>query len=248
MKKLITVFAIVLIVSVIASAADVAGWNAFVIRNSNSGAIAPTIADVADGFKQFDVQLSGQKAGWGTNSMNELTIGDIEAVSIEGVPSGVYGPYMNIWVTDGLGGYAVLSNEPSHTLEWGTSGPHNTIWDILQDATTWVYEVSGTQGFKLPNGTTTYANLPAGTTIPHFTFSDFAGYTIATPSSHWGGGGAPDDLNAGTYTAYGFNWIFGDTDDNYSNIYTVKNPTLVPEPTTMAILGLGALSLIRRKK
>jgi hypothetical protein len=251
MKKFITIIAVVLMVSVVASAADVAGWNAFVIRNANPnppGGDAPIISDDVSGGKLFQIALGGQKAGWGTNLMNGQKIGDIAAVSItrENTTTG-YGPYMNIWVTDGQGGYAVLSNEPSHTSEYAGSSPYNTIWDVLKDATTWVYEVSATAGFKLPNGTVTYSALGAGTPNP-FSFGDFAGYTIATPSSHWGSAGAPDDLNASVYTAYGFNWVFGDTQSNYLGGYLVSNPTLVPEPATISILALGVLSLIRRKK
>lgn len=248
MKKLITIFAMVLLVSSITSAADVAGWSAFVIRNSNVGGISPAITDDAGGGKLFQISLGGQKAGWGTNLMNGRTIGDIEAISItrENVTAG-YGPYMNIWVTDGQGGYAVLSNEPSHTWEYAGSSPYDTVWDVLKNATTWVYEVSATAGFKLPNGTVIYSALPAGST-PHLTFGDFAGYQIATPLSHWGSTGAPDDLNADVYTAYGINWVFGDTQSNYLGGYLVSNPTVVPEPATLSVLTFGVLSLIRRKK
>jgi hypothetical protein len=246
MKKIIIVGAMLgtLCCIDLVTAADVAGWEDFVIRNSTSGGIAPGISDDAGGGKLFQITLAGQKAGWGTNAVNGKTIGDIQSVSIsrDNATTG-WGPYMNFWVTDGLGGYAVLSNEPSHTAEWAGSSAYDTTWDVLKNATTWVYEVSATAGFKLPNGTTTFTSIPAGTAIPHFTFNDFADYTIVTPSVHWGGVGAPDDLNAGTYTAYGFNWVFGDTQDNYLDGYLVSNPTIIPEPATLLLLGLGGLLL-----
>jgi hypothetical protein len=233
------------------SAADVAGWDAFVIRNSNSGNIAPLISNDAGGGKLFSIALAGQKAGWGTDDMNGKKIGDILSLSITRDSSVVgWGPYMNLWVTDGLGGYACVSNEPSNAGEWAGSSPYNTTWDVLKNATTWVYEVNPTSGpssgFKLPNGTTTYTNIPAGTVTPHFTFGDFANYTIATPPAHWGGTGAPDVLGASPYTAYGVNWVFGDTQSNYLGGYLVGNPSVtgVPEPGTLVLLGAGGLGVL----
>jgi hypothetical protein len=131
---------------------------------------------------------------------------------------------MNIWITDGSGGYAVIANEPSHTGEWAPGTAYDTTWDILKDATAKIYET----GTWVPKGST---------------FSDFAGYTFATPTSHWGGSGAPDDLLAGSYTAYGFNYVFGDTQSNYLNAYLVSDPTLVPVPVPAAVI-LGLLGMV----
>jgi hypothetical protein len=168
--------------------------------------------------------------------MNGKTIGDIQSLSITRDSSiAGWGPYMNFWVTDGLGGYAVLGNEPSDLGEWSPGTAYNTTWDTLKNATAKVYETGS--GFV----------TPAGKTV--FTFGDFAGYTIATAPSHWGGPGAPDDLNASTYTAYGVNWVFGDTQSNYIGGYLVSNPTVVPEPATMSLLALGGIAtLIRRRR
>ncbi len=168
--------------------------------------------------------------------MNGNKVGDIQSLSItrDATVDG-YGPYFNIWITDGSGRYAVLANEPSNTGEWGVGGtPYDTTWDILKDATAKIYETDG-QPFTLPVG-------------PTYTFSEFADYTIATPASHWGGTGAPDDLEAGSYTAYGFNWVFGDTQDNYVDGYLVSNPILTPEPVTMSMLAMGALGVLMRRR
>ena len=255
MKKLIAVCVVVIMVLGVSGVAQ-AAWETFVIRGDASITANQTAPDSTTGWTLFDVSGSGEKAGWGTNSMNGGTIGDIQSLSIERyVPTSgdtTYAPYFNIWVTDGLGGFAVLANEPSHTQEYTNYGEtaYDMTWDgALKNATTWVYEVDGTQGFKLPDGTTTYSSLGAGTLDP-FNFEDFAGYAIATPSAHWGTSGAPDDLNASVYTAYGFNWVFGDTQSNYIGGHLAKCPTLVPEPSTIAMLIFGALNLllIRRKR
>ncbi|MCK5000285.1 MAG: PEP-CTERM sorting domain-containing protein [Anaerohalosphaera sp.] len=239
MKKLIIICTVIMVTAAITGTAT-AGWETFVIRNSSTGSIAPTITEGVNGDTVtngtlFQIALGGQKAGWGTNDMNGMTVGDIESLSItrDSTVTG-YGPYFNIWITDGNGNYAVIANEPSNTGEWGSGTPYDTTWDILKDATAKVYETDG-QPFVLPAG-------------PTYTFADFADYTIVTPTSHWGGTGAPDDLNAASYTAYGFNWVFGDTQSNYLGGHLVANPTLVPEPATMGLLSLGALVLRRKRK
>jgi hypothetical protein len=242
--------AVLLIAGSTAFATDIPGWSSFVIRN-NSGSVAPTISDYSGGGKLFQIGLTGQKAGWGTNLVTGVRIGDIQSIGItrDATVTGC-GPYMNFWVTDGHGGYAVLSNEPSHTAEWTGSSPYNTTWDVLRNATSWVYEASSTGGFVLPNGTTTKSNLGAGTS-PHLTFNDFANYRIAVPTSHWGGTGAPDDLNAGSYTAYGVNWVFGDTQSNYLGGYLVSNPFVVPEPGMLSLLiaaGVCSAAYICRRR
>ncbi len=255
MKKLVLICAILAVL--LTSSALQASWETFAIRNASGTNNPPTVtenvtaSDSTTGWTSFGITESGQKAGWGTSSMDGQTVGDLQAVSITRHSSvDGWGPYFNIWISDGQGGYATLANEPSHTSEYSNYGEtaYDMTWEgALENATCWVYEVDSSQGFLLPNGQTTYSNLPAGTTNP-FTFGDFANYTIEVSTSHWGGSGAADDLNASTYTAYGFNWVFGDTQDNYTDSYLVKDATVVPEPTTIAILGMGAVGLIRRKR
>ncbi len=251
MKKGFTICTVLLLMA-FCSIAQATTWEAYVIRNATSGGGSPTIEPYSrdSAWMYFGIDEGGQKAGWGTNDMNGLTIGDIEAVSIslyETLTLSGYGPYLNIWVTDGYGNYAVLANEPSHTWEYTANGETTTdmTWDgSLSSATVWVYEVSGS--FVLPDGTTISSNLGAGSNSG-LTFADFANYIIATPTSNQGGSGAPDDLNATTYTAYGVNWIFGDTQDNYVDGYIVQNPTLVssssavPEPSTIVLFSISLL-------
>ena len=80
MKRVVTICAVVLLAGNVVWADP--SWETFVIRNSNSGGVAPTITDLGGGWLEFDVDDGGQKAGWGTNSMNGRTIGEIASVSI----------------------------------------------------------------------------------------------------------------------------------------------------------------------
>lgn len=253
MKKYFTILTLIVAVSSFASAEVT--WETFVIRGDAEIAENQTAPDTTTGWTLFDVSSSGEKAGWATNYANGYTIGDIQSLSISryvgSTGDTTWAPYFNIWVVDSAGNFAVLANEPSHTTEYTNYGEtaYDMTWDgSLSTATTWVYEVDSTEGFILPDGSTTYGSLGAGTADP-FTFADFADYTILAPTVEWGGSGAPDDLNAGIYTAYAFNWIFGDTQSNYVGGHLAQNPTLVmvPEPATMALMALGGLLLRKRK-
>lgn len=248
MKKLI-ILTVVMILAV-STVANAAAWETFVIRNASGTNNAPAITEnpaAYPGWTLFGVTEGGQKAGWATNDMNGNTVGDIAACSITRhddvgtAGSSPYGPYFNIWIQDAEGDWAVLANEPSHPWEYTPGTAYDMTWDILKDATAKIYEAD------------TAFDMPAGT----LTFSDFADYTIAAPTSapENSASGAPDDLEATSYTAYGFNWVFGDTQSNYIGGYIVKDPTLVPaapipEPCTMTLLGLGlvVIPMLRRKK
>lgn len=159
-------------------------------------------------------------------------------------------PYINMWITDGTGDFAVVANEPSNP-EWTGNDQWNMDWNTLKTKTAKIYEYNTGNTAWLPN---------AG--VGPFTFSQFAGYTIQAPTvaeltAGWTGlsTGAPRTL--GTNQAYGFNWVFGDTLSNYVSGdpgYQVKDASLAgaaptPEPMSLMLAGLGlsAVAGLRRK-
>lgn len=245
-----------------------AAFTPIVIREG--GGNPPTIQPnntYVSGATEFVISAGGMKAAWGTDDINGGTIGDITSVSITRhddttrftAGSGpAVAPYFNIWVTDGLGNFAVLANEPSNpsfqplfTANVDGSKTYDLSYGDLSDKVVQVYETPN-GGY---NATNTWVHNLVGINGP-LTFADVAGLEIQSPDSAYisnpanaVGGGAPDEL--GSNDAYGFNWVFGDTLSNYvsgQEGYVVSNPGAVPEPGSLMLLGLGALGALRRRR
>ncbi len=194
------------------------GWEVFVIREGATE--APFIVDnddyIVDSI-EIGTTEGSQKAGLATNLLNGATVSQIGSLHIDrldDVPNSgsLYGPYFNIWITDGAGHYAVIANEPSNA-EWAGDPWDVADWNDLRTKTCKVYETPGSNDF------TSWVHNYAGIAGP-LTFEDVAGLVIAPPSpayiqdvANGVGGGAPDVL--GTDVAYGYTWVFGDTAANY---------------------------------
>ncbi len=219
-------------------------WDAFVVRAASVAPNAePAINEVTVGevpALEFLITAAGMKAAWGTNSLNGFTIADLGRILIErlddttrftGGSGPAVGPYMNFWVTDGAGRYAVIANEPSNP-EWNHATGEQ--WDItgagLLAKSMKVYETPGW------NTNTSWVHTHCGTSP--LTFDCAKTLRIEAPSAAYildpangVGTGAPRVL--GTDFAYGFNWVFGDTQSNYQvgqDGYIVANPTLTLAP------------------
>lgn len=249
--------AMLVALSVAPALADPIGWTSFVIRNSTAGAVAPTITEKMDGSVEFLITLPGQKAGLGSNALSGMTFGDIAELSIVRLDdytrftagSGPYvAPYMNFWVTNGAGKFALIANEPSNP-EWTGQTEWNADWATLQTKTAKVYETADKSW--LPN---------SGVGLK---FGDLAGYEILAPTAAqlttgWAGLGTGAARELGTNQAFAFNWVFGDSLSNYVSGdpgYLVANPVAnpvatAPEPgSTLLLLGAGLVGLtaVRRR-
>ncbi|QDT75966.1 PEP-CTERM sorting domain-containing protein [Lacipirellula limnantheis] len=249
---------------VVSSATAQAAFDDFIIRNSGGGnppVIQPN--GIVPGALEFIIAEGGQKAGWGTDDISGYQIGQITNVGITRYDdtarftagSGpAVAPYFNIWVTDGMGKYAVLANEPSNPSFQplfvdngdGSKSYSLSFADIASEPVK-VYETPNGGG----NSTTTWVHDMFGN-VP-LTFGDVASLVIQAPSAAYianpvnaVGSGAPDEIV--TNAALGFNWIFGDTLSNYQSGmpgYVVGNPIAqaIPEPATLALAGCAALGL-----
>jgi hypothetical protein len=223
------------------------GWDAYVIRNGTTS--PPNIVDrpgLGAGVIEIQTWENGQKAALGTNLVNGVTVSALGSLHIDRLDNiatsgSPYGPYFNIWVTDGAGNYAVLANEPSDG-EWAADPFFVPDWNFLKTKRCKVYETTGLVGTA--PGTSWVATAVGSATAITF---EQAGNLIITPPppSYFSmpgtgvGTGAPREI--GTNVAYGFNWMFGDTAANYvsgGNGFIVDNYyAMLANPVTNVTLS-----------
>jgi len=195
-----------------------AGWNAFIIRENATEGPPFIFGNSSYGVDavEFAIFAGSQKAGLGTNDINGALVSGISTLHVDRLDNvaasgSLYGPYFNVWITDGLGNYAVIANEPSNA-EWGGDPWDVSDWNELKTKTCKVYETAGW------NTDSSWVHTHIGHGNP-FTFEEVGGLMIEPPTpayiaaSPYIGSGAPDEIV--TNIAYGYNWIFGDTASNY---------------------------------
>jgi len=231
------------------SASASAAFVSFEIRNT------PTINEntPAPGQTEFIIDGGGDKAALGSNDISGQTLGNIGNLHIDRLDdrtrftagSGPYvAPYLNFWITDGLGNYAVVANEPSNAA---FQPLYNNGYDLsfadLSDKVAKIYE-NADQSWLPNNGV-------------GLTFADLAGYVIQAPTvgeltTGWTGLGTGAPRELGTNVAYGVNWVFGDTLSNYvsgDDGYIVANASVsaIPVPAAVWLFGssLGLLGWVR---
>ncbi len=249
----------VLVAAVAANAQ--AAFSTFVIRGTPQ-ILANNV--YVPGATEFVIAAGGQKAGWGSNAVNGSTIGSLSQMVITrhdnagrftpgSGPS--VAPYLNIWISDGVN-YAVVANEPSNgsfaafrTAHPGGGYTYNFSANAIAAEVANIYETTGAAT------KTDWVHVALNKVGQQLTFADVMGFTIAAPSAAFIAGGngigsgAPREL--GSNVAMGFNWVFGDTLSNYvsgDEGYVVSGAGVVPTPGSLALLGLGGLAAVRRRR
>ncbi|MEO8443624.1 MAG: VPLPA-CTERM sorting domain-containing protein [Gammaproteobacteria bacterium] len=242
--------------AVMASGPASAAFTSFVIRNSTSPptGVAPTI-NTSVTQTEFVITIGGQKAGFGSNEANGVTLGDITNLYIDRIDdrtrftagSGPYvAPYLNLWITDGTN-FAVVANEPSDgNFQPLYSNGYNLSFTDLSDKQAKIFE-NADKSWLPSNGI-------------GLTFADLAGFQILAPTVAqltvgWAGLGSGAPREIGTNVAYGVNWVFGDTLANYvsdNTGYIVGNDasiSVVPVPAAVWLFGsaLGLLGVAKRR-
>ena len=263
------------VLALMAAEAATAGFTGYIIRNA--GADAPVINSSSYNSINASINIAGQKVGFGSNDVNGLTIGQIALMDITRNDAGLaFKPYVNIWVTNGAGNYAVISIS---SAQWGGpgAGSLSTSYSTMsglgstpnnhgpgQDV--YVYETNFTFGGATePAGAQINSNkgtswLSTRGTGNYLTISDVADLVIAPPPTSWFNGpngtgtGAPREL--GTNVAYGFNWIMGALNPisgSPAGGYQGATPydlsgISIPAPGALALLGVAGLVVGRRRR
>ena len=261
--------------ALMAAEAATAGFTGYIIRNADNGT-APVINSSTSNSINASIEIARQKIGFGSNDVNGRTIGEISLMDITRNDNGLaFKPYVNIWVTNGAGNYAVISISPwggpgagsLSTSYTAMNGLGNTPDNHGPGQDVYVYETTGATGRATEaSGAQINSNkgsswLSSRGTGNYLTISDISDLVIAPPPSSWfagangTGSGAPREL--GTGLAFGFNWIMGAANPiagsppaGYSQFtaYDLSGVSVVPAPGALALLGVAGLAGGRRRR
>jgi hypothetical protein len=249
MKKLVTICAVVLVVLAVSSvvqASTVVDFTGVALRPANDGTSGyGTITEnVAQDGAAVSTSFAGQKVYYGTDFFNGTLLSNMSYIQYTYKISSANNPYINLAITDGLGHYAVMA--ALNATKTGVIGDltAETVKTTFAGACA-VYESSDTS--VLANGAR--AN-----------WADVSGWSLLAI------GGTrvlnSTELQFGLPQARGpvtdgLAILWGDSLGNYMGNKDIWGVSVgangaeyvagVPEPMTLALLGLGGL-LLRRKK
>ena len=184
----------------------------FYIRNNNGTIAPPWDTDMVlsenaagDGYT-FATPRGGQKVGYGTTFFDGIQLNTLESVNwtaVSGMNGGII-TYLNIWVTDGAGNYAVIASENQYP---GTNFLTRTEWKVFEFGPTtnldWLFST----------GSATRVNQYILRNGVNATLADFGNNIVIGSPTNFGlvgiGTGAPRG-------GFGLNLIWGDTQSNFT--------------------------------
>ena len=245
-----------------------AGFTPYVIRQS-SGGVNPTIG-TSGANTTFGVPSPSQKAGFGSNDLNGMTVGQISniqftlnsATAYAGTTAPVILPYVNIWAREAVSGnyFVIAFGLDAFVTNTGGVKSVNVGTSQMATVTFGVHETTAAFGGVANSGSwlATALGAPGANGGSGYTMAQVANFQIVAPPSSWVvsgnsngvGGAAPREL--GTNTTFGFNWIFGQgsgANNGYNGYdYTVSGASVVPAPGALALLGVAGLVGGRRRR
>ena len=253
------------VLALMAAEAATAGFTPYVIRQS-SGSVAPTIS-TSGANTTFGVPSPSQKAGFGSNDLNGMTVGQISniqftlnsATAYAGTTAPVILPYVNIWAREAVSGnyFVIAFGLDAFVTNTGGVKSVNVGTSQMATVTFGVHETNAAFGGVATAGTWLATALGAPGAGTAYTMAQVANFQIVAPPSSWVvsgnsngvGGAAPREL--GTNTTFGFNWIFGQgsgANNGYNGYdYTVSGASVVPAPGALALLGVAGFASRRRR-
>jgi hypothetical protein len=172
-------------------------------------------------------------AGWTAASGNPIEVSTMLWIDPSTEANRIYGIYMGSGVTSTLGGTVLgLTIDGAGRVRggttWGSTYTAAGQWAQLDPGTYLGRWLTLTLGFNPATGAKTATIQRLGGANPSI-------------SNTWFGGAAPMNVNLGTD-------YFATTDRMGVAYFDDLHIVAVPEPGTMAALGLGALALLRRRR